>query len=124
MSRRLFLLGVENRILNPLSAIKRNGMDFRRLKIQIFEIRCQDLPPLVPLGNDVQVFPLLSVKVIVGFDVALLFLPVPAEESEFDCVAKFVGLVLFPGLQLILLFLLHHSLHVPVADSPFLDRLI
>jgi hypothetical protein len=81
MTCSFLLLRVEDSALKLLTAKERNCLYLGSFKIQIFEIRSENLPVFVPLRDDIQILPFLSIEVIIGFHVFSLFLTIPAKKS-------------------------------------------
>lgn len=81
MSCAFFLLSVENGVLEFLPSEERNSLDLSALEVEIFEIRGKNLSALVPFWNNVQIFSIFSIKVIIGLNITSLLLSVPSKES-------------------------------------------
>lgn len=96
-------------------------MNLAALETEILKVRSQDLSTLIPLRDDVEILIGLSIVVLVGLDIFSLLLPVPAKESQFDCLRKFIILLSFQSFFLISFLLLHDTFNVSVPDCPFFD---
>ncbi len=116
----LFLFCVEEWVLKFLPTKERNGLYLGGFEIQILEIWGQNLSSFVPLRNDIEILPFLSIKIVIGLYISSSLLPIPSKEGQLHCVSETILCVSFPCLLFIFLFLVHHSLHVLEVNRPLL----
>lgn len=113
---------MEDRVLEFLASKERDSLDLCAFEVEIFEVRSQNLSSFVPFWDDVQILSIFGIKVVVCFNITSLFLSVPAEESQLDCVGESILFLPLQCFLFIFFFLVHHSFHIFVVNHLLFNR--